>query len=126
MKTRANLEFRRYEENSYDFVSKEGKRVQGTSKTYVFLTEEDKIIKVKHPKDSALKFELHKGDEVEALLKATLKPVVDKESGRVDESNFYASFELLDIVPFKSVGRDVPVEQTDKQDKKKNDKGGMF
>ncbi len=125
MKTRANLEFRRYEENSYDFVAKDGKRVQGTSKVYVFLTEEDKIIKVKLPKDSDMKFDLKKGDEVEALLNATLKPFVDKESGRVDEGNFYASFELLDIVPFVTAGKD-SVKGKQGKDSGVDKLGGVF
>ena len=117
MKIRANMEFRRFEESQYDFVDSAGKRVQGEKKVYVFLNEEDQIVKVKLPKDSNMKFELHKGDEVEAVLDCKMKAFVDKESGKVNEAAFQVYFELLDIIPFKSV---------DNAPKEKKDNGGKF
>ena len=118
MKIRANMEFRRFEERQYDFVDSNGKRVQGEKKVYVFLNEEDQIVKVKLPKDSNMKFELHKGDEVEAVLDCKMKAFVDKESGKVNEAAFQVYFELLDIIPFKSVDN-APKD-------KKDNNGGKF
>ena len=119
MKIRANLEFRRFEESQYDFVDGSGKRVQGVKKVYVFLNEEDKIIKVKLPKDSDMKFELNKGDDIEAVLDCKMKAFVDKESGNINESAFQVYFELLDVIPFKSV-------DTPKDKKNAGVDGGKF
>ena len=102
MKIVTNLEYRKFEENAYDFVDASGKRQSGVSKAYIFMTEDDEVLKVGLPKDTVINVDMVKGKSYDVHLDVKLKPVVDKNSN-VSQKQFYSYFQLLDVVvnPFE-------------------------
>ena len=111
MKIRSILEFRKFEENAYDFVDERtGKRQSGVSKSYIFMTEDDEVLKVGLAKDVTINVEMKKGQSYDVVLDVKLKPVVDKNSN-VSQKQFYSFFQLLEVVVN-------PFDQKKQEDKK--------
>ena len=92
-----NLEFRKFEESAYDFLDSNGKRQSGVSKAYLFMTEEEEVIKVGLPKDVNICVEMKRGQLYDVKLDAKIKPVVDKNNN-VSQKQFYVYFQLLEVL----------------------------
>ena len=97
MKLNVNLEFRKLEENNYDFVDNSGKRVSGVSKVYTFMNEDEELLRVGLPKDVVIDAEMKKGQSYDVVLDCKLKPMVDK-NGNVNNKQFFAYFQLLEVL----------------------------
>ena len=106
MKCLSNLEFRKYEENEYDFTDAQGQRQAGTSKSLVFINDDEKLIRITVPKDCADKFDnLKKGYSYDVRYDLRLKPVVDKSNNPSDKQ-FFAYFSLIEVIPFANTPKE--------------------
>lgn len=97
MRLNVNLEYRKFEENNYDFVDASGKRQSGVSKVYTFMNEDEELIRVGVPKNVEINVGMKKGQCYDVVLDCNLKPVVDK-NGNVGNKQFYVYFQLIEVL----------------------------
>ena len=86
MKVYLTLEYRKFEENNYDFVDSSGKRQTGVSKSYIFLNEDEELLRVGLLKNVSIDVDFKKGQEYDVALECNLKAVVDK-NGNVNNKH---------------------------------------
>ena len=98
-----NLEFRKSEESTYDFVDSNGRRQSGISRSCLFMNDEELIIKVGIPKDVELNVDMKKGQSYDVVLDCKMKPYVDK-NGNVSQKQFTVYYQFVEVLvnPFDS------------------------